>query len=115
MNNNLYTIFKGEGKSVLIDSKSRKRTGSSNLEILMKREKLIKQIKQLEKDNQELRNEIKEEKESKISLENQVNELAEQSAKNNQTIISLEEEIEKLKNEKETILSESIYFVQVIK
>jgi len=80
----------------------------------MKREKLIKQIKQLEKDNLELKNEIKIEKESKANLETQITELIEQSAKNNEHTLKLEEEIEKFKNEKDTLLTESVYFVQEV-
>ena len=80
----------------------------------MKREKLIKQTKQLEKDNESLRKELGAEKESKSKLESQVIELKTKIEENTVSIAALQEEIKALNSNKDNLEGEKIYLLQVV-
>jgi len=102
------------GLSVQTNSKTRKRGGSSNLEILMKRERLIKQIKQLEKDNLRLTNALDEEKESRGKLEVEITGLNQKVESSSANTLKLQEEIDKLQKEKEGLAAEKVFLMQEV-
>lgn len=79
----------------------------------MKKEKLLKQIKQLEKDNADLKNELESGKEATIRLETQVNDQASKLEQSEAEVSKLKEEIAKLENEKEGLSGEKVFLAQV--
>jgi len=100
--------------SVQTNSRTRKRGGSSNLEILMKRERLIKQIKQLEKDNSQLTNTLSEERDSKRKLEVEIADLNKKVENNDANVSKLQEEIDSLQKEKSGLAAEKVFLIQVL-
>jgi len=79
----------------------------------MKRERLIKQIKQLEKDNLDLTKTVNEEKESKAKLQTEIEELNKKVEGNDAIVLKLQEEIEKLQKEKSSLAAEKVFLMQV--
>ena len=79
----------------------------------MKRERLIKQIKQIEKDNLELTKTVNEEKESKEKLQTEIEELNKKVEGNDAHVLKLQEEIEKLQKEKSSLAAEKVFLNQV--
>lgn len=79
----------------------------------MKREKLIKQIKQLEKENGDLKKDLENEKDNKIALQTQVNGFTNKLKEKETSITQLQEEISRLKREKEGLDNEKLFLSQV--
>ena len=80
----------------------------------MKREKLIKQIKQLEKENGDLKKELENESDNKIALQTQVNGLTNKLKEKEASINQLQEELNRLKSEKEGLDNEKLFLSQVL-